>query len=86
MKETIVFQYGDLGNNCIIRIPSRKYPGVLIQGDTLSTIVSTLETINLHVSHQSDEELKSEVSELLLQFKEIQHFYIRDAGKDAYKE
>jgi hypothetical protein len=85
MKETIVFQYGDLGNNCVIRVPSRKYPGVLIQGDTLSTIVSTLETINLCASQQSNEELKSEVRELLNQFKEIQYFYYKVAGDDAYQ-
>jgi hypothetical protein len=31
----------DGGNNAVVRFPGRKYPGVLIQGDTLSTLITT---------------------------------------------
>lgn len=33
--------FTDQGNNAVMRVPTRKYPGVLIQGDTLSTLITT---------------------------------------------
>jgi hypothetical protein len=31
----------DGGNNAVVRMPARSFPGVLIQGDTLSTLWET---------------------------------------------
>ncbi len=33
--------FTDQGNDAVLKLPERKFPGVLIQGDTLSTLVET---------------------------------------------
>lgn len=38
MERIGVELFTDGGNNAVLRIPGRKFPGVLIQGDSLSTI------------------------------------------------
>ncbi|WP_407938443.1 DUF6959 family protein [Myxococcus sp. AM010] len=33
--------FTDQGNNAVVRLPERKYPGVVIQGDMLNSLVTT---------------------------------------------
>jgi hypothetical protein len=42
-KEATVEIYAEESNFAVIRIPSRRYPGLLIQGDSLAGIVGELE-------------------------------------------
>ena len=47
-RETTVEIFAEESNFVVLRVPGRKYPGVLIQGDSLSGIVGDLEqAINL---------------------------------------
>jgi hypothetical protein len=41
-KETVVDIYAEETNFAVIKISSRKYPGVLIQGDSLYALLSTV--------------------------------------------
>ena len=45
MKTEIVEIYSDASNAVVIRHPGRKFPGVLIQGDTLCIMVDTLSSV-----------------------------------------
>ena len=37
MKRIEVELFSDAGNNAIVRMPGRAFPGIVVQGDTLST-------------------------------------------------
>lgn len=41
MKELTVLLYGEQTNNAVLKLPARKYPGVLVQGDTLKNLLDT---------------------------------------------
>ena len=41
METVPVELFTDGGNNAVIRMPGRAFPGVLVQGDTLSTLWSS---------------------------------------------
>jgi hypothetical protein len=43
MKEETLEVFTNESNFAVIRLPQRKYPGVLIQGDSLEAIVAELE-------------------------------------------
>ncbi|MFE0421485.1 DUF6959 family protein [Streptomyces sp. NPDC058953] len=40
MKTVEAELFTDGGNDAVVRLPGRRFPGVLIQGDTLSTLQS----------------------------------------------
>ena len=42
-REAVVDIYAEESNFAVIRVPSRQYPGVLIQGDSLKGIVADLQ-------------------------------------------
>ena len=35
----------DQGNNAVIRLPGRTYPGIVVQGDTLSILLDNLQEV-----------------------------------------
>lgn len=46
MERTIAVElFSPPTNNAVIRMPGRAYPGVLIQGDTLASLVATAKEI-----------------------------------------
>lgn len=45
MKVESIEIYSDAANMAIMRHPGRKFPGVLIQGDTLANICSALDIV-----------------------------------------
>lgn len=42
MERVAAELFTDGGNDAVVRLPGRRFPGVLIQGDTLSTIRSDI--------------------------------------------
>jgi hypothetical protein len=53
-KETVEI-YSDASNMAVMRHPGRQFPGVLIQGDTLHSLLVNLEQLNAAVPANSDE-------------------------------
>jgi hypothetical protein len=52
-------------NYAVIRLPTRRFPGVVVQGDTLSTLVATLRrAVNLIEAGATEDGLE-EVGEVL---------------------
>ena len=56
--------YSNAAHQAIIRIPSRKFPGVVVQGDSLSIMVDLAESIHDAIKNSPDEELASNAKQL----------------------
>jgi hypothetical protein len=78
VKELKVFLYGDLVNNAILRIPDRKYPGVLIQGDTLENLLETSGFVAKLAREKVGGELAEEAENLFESLSEIYKWYRRE--------
>ena len=52
------------GNDVVIRMPGRKYPGVLVQGDSLSILVNLAASIDARAKKLGDEDLLDDSTEL----------------------
>ena len=74
-RETIEI-YSDAANAAVIRHPARRFPGVLIQGDTLASLVKQVERIQ-RVERGAEEaaaalaDLHERLSELLIHYKNV---------------
>ena len=47
--------YSDASNAAVLRHPGRRYPGCLIQGDSLFALVQTLRTVQLESARLSED-------------------------------
>ena len=52
-------------NYAVVQLPGRKFPGVVIQGDSLHSLVQRLTEIQSIAAKHRDEELNASVGELL---------------------
>jgi hypothetical protein len=52
-------------NASIVQLPWRKFPGVVVQGDSLSELVELAEEIATGLAGQANEELRGAADELL---------------------
>jgi Family of unknown function (DUF6959) len=57
--------YSDTTNRAVLRHPGRKFPGVLIQGDTLSTMVLLADDVAWKAKPQLDAETFRQLNNLL---------------------
>lgn len=65
MKKELVEIYSDATNYAMIRHPGRRFPGILIQGDTLHTIVSNAERVKLALGKGDLKKATEEIDELV---------------------
>jgi|LakMenEpi03Aug12_release.lakeMendotaPanAssembly.Ray.scaffolds.fasta_scaffold696934_2 predicted RNase H-like HicB family nuclease len=50
----------DQGNNAVIRLPGRTYPGIVVQGDTLSILLDNLQEVKaLIITAQSKDAIEA---------------------------
>ncbi|MFC8385759.1 DUF6959 family protein [Nocardia sp. NPDC057272] len=63
------------GDFSLVKWAGRKFPGFLLQGDSLSIIVSDLREVEELLSGDDIEEAKFVAHELLLQFSAMQNSY-----------
>jgi hypothetical protein len=66
--------FTEQGNNAVIRMPNRKYPGVLIQGDTLKNLLDMAEAL-IVLSVSGSRELKDEAEGLADHIRDIYSYY-----------
>jgi hypothetical protein len=52
-------------NYAVVQLPGRKFPGVVVQGDSLHSLVQRLTEIQAIAAKHSDEELNAGLGELL---------------------
>lgn len=79
MKELTVFLCGEPANNAVLRLPDRKYPGILIQGDTLKNLLDTSERVAKLAREQGREELADEAEGLFESLSDIYEWYKRES-------
>lgn len=64
MKEISIELLTDQSNGAVVRLPERQFPGIVIQGDTLSRFVSDLQEIRERAEATNDPELKESIQAL----------------------
>lgn len=74
MNKVEVELFTDPGNNAVLRLPGRKFPGLLLQGDTLKNLAATAERVK-DLSSGGSDELKEEASALAETFRELCYWY-----------
>ena len=75
MKTISVESLSEASNYAIIKLPERKYPALLIQGDSLRILLDLAQEIQRMVRNSSDEELRSTVDELAEQLSSrVEHY------------
>jgi hypothetical protein len=62
-------------NNAIARMPGRRFPGVIVQGDSLSILASLARDVARRASAASDPELQDDANELRDKLDELQEMY-----------
>lgn len=73
--ETICVEiYTDQGNNAVIRLPERRKPGVLMQGDTLKNLVMMADSVR-SLAESGPEDLKGEAELLADTLRDIYAWY-----------
>jgi hypothetical protein len=67
--------YSEAPNYAIVRMPGRRFPGCVIQGDSLSILYGLARSINDRVAGLEDGELADDAADLLNQLKtRLQHY------------
>jgi hypothetical protein len=79
MNKIEVELLSDQGNGAILRLPERRFPGLLLQGDSLKNIASMAERIYALSSSGSDE-LKEEAFALAETLRELCSWYESATG------
>ena len=74
MKKIEVEIYTDQGNNAVLRLPARRYPGLLIQGDSLRNLTETAELIAV-LSRGHGGELAEEAISLAESLRDLCRWY-----------
>lgn len=72
MNKVDVEMLTDQGNNAVLRLPGRKYPGVLVQGDSLNALVGTIREALSAVEAGQTSEAADILRSLALQFEDVQ--------------
>jgi hypothetical protein len=74
MKITEVEIFTDQGNGAVLRLPKRKFPGLVIQGDTLRNLAQIAERVH-QLSTTGNEELQGEAELLAQLLKDLYQWY-----------
>jgi hypothetical protein len=62
-------------NGGIVQLPERKFPGIVIQGDSLSILVSEVESLRLSLGKKDEEEAMASLEFIESHLKERLAFY-----------
>ncbi len=65
MEKIEVEVYSNATNSAIVRMPERQFPGIVIQGDSLSALLALAEDIANLSTKTSDKELVASTRELV---------------------
>ena len=80
MKEIKAVLYGEPGNNAVIRLSDRRYPGILIQGDTLKNLVEISDLVAKLAREHADGELADEADGLAGMLRDLYDWYSQEAS------
>ena len=75
MKKIAVDCLSDASNYSVIRSPGRRFPAILVQGDSLRTMADLAGEIQEMVKRSSNDELRATVDELVEQLQSrVKHY------------
>lgn len=75
MKKITVDCLSDASNYSVIRSPGRRFPAILVQGDSLRAMADLAEEIQKMVKHSANDELRATVDELAEQLlSRVKHY------------
>ncbi|MFT7775666.1 DUF6959 family protein [Roseateles sp.] len=75
MRTETVEVYSDASNAAVLRHPDRRYPGVLVQGDTLNSMCVSAEAISKFLAESGSVEARDEAQLLADQLRELVEHY-----------
>lgn len=56
MPQIAVDLLTDQGNNAVVRLPGRTYPGVVVQGDTLAILLENLQEVKALIGAKQNDD------------------------------
>ena len=75
MRKEVVEIISDATNAAIMRHPNRKFPGILMQGDALDSVVRSLETAFDNVANNRTDDGLQTLNQSLTQFRDLRQHY-----------
>jgi len=74
MRAELIEIYSDATNAVVIRHPGRRFPGVLVQGDTLHSLVRSLEQARRE-TESTDSDSRDALDEVIEQLQQLLGHY-----------
>lgn len=74
MTKIEVELFSDQGNGAILRLPERRFPGLLLQGDSLKNLAEMAERVH-ELSATGSDELKEEAAVLAETLRDLRFWY-----------
>ena len=62
-------------NGAVVQLPERKYPGIVVQGDSLSILVSDFEELKKNIAQKDESEIAASLDMIESHLKERLEFY-----------
>ena len=62
-------------NGAVVQLPERKYPGIVVQGDSLSILVSNVEKLRRNIAKKDEVEIVASLEMIERHLKERLEFY-----------
>jgi hypothetical protein len=83
MKEVVVELYSDQKNGAVLKLPDREYPGVLIQGDTLTCFIEDLrETLEECETLPGGQDVRDGIRDILDRLESLRSRYNNAIGSE----
>lgn len=70
-------------NFAVVQMPDRKFPGIIIQGDSLHILVQKIREMQIMLNDKKNEDLAFEMQELNIQYTEILTHYEKVCAEHA---
>ena len=75
MKNVEVGMLADIVNGTVVQLPGRRFPGIVIQGDSLMVLVDSVERVQVAVGRGAASEALDELAELKLLLSQYRSAY-----------
>lgn len=82
MKSVEVDLFHEVSNLAVIRMPGRRFPGILIQGDSLFAIYALVSKLRHLLSESEELELASEIESAVLERLKVYEEALKAHGMD----
>ena len=69
--------YSDATNAAVMRHPGRRFPGLLLQGDTLNNLHAIADRLSVETSNLLDEDTRADLHELRDALRDFRDHYAR---------